>query len=227
MTESAQSTRAARRARRTRAWLSAYAGVAVAQVAGELFGVGWLSGPGQVVAMPVLASALVASGRHRHRTGRWLLIGLGFSWLGDVLGFAILIKIGFFLLAQLSYAVAFWPFRRRIARHRWVVPIYVVVVAALATLIGREAGPLVPAIITYSTALGLMAVLATGVNRVAGLGGAIFVVSDALIGLDTFVRTARVPESDALIMMSYLSAQLLLLGGVLLLQPTELGDAEP
>ncbi len=212
---------------RTRVWLVAYAVVAVAQVIGELFGVGPLSGVGLVLAMPVLGGALVASGRHRTRMGRWLLIGIGFSWLGDVLGFAILVKIGFFLLAQLSYVTAFWPLRRRIARHPWVLVIYVLVVAALATLIGRESGSLVPAIIVYGGALGLMAVLATGVNRVTGLGGAIFVVSDSLIGIDAFVSSAAVPQAGALIMVSYLGAQFLLVWGMLATGPTELSRPAP
>ncbi|MGI8459338.1 MAG: lysoplasmalogenase [Propionibacteriaceae bacterium] len=213
--------------RRTRVWLVAYLVVAAAQVVGELFRIGLLSGLGLVLAMPALAAVLLASGRHRTRMGRWVAIAIGFSWLGDVLGFVILAKIAFFLLAQLSYVAAFWPFRRRIVQHPWVLVVYVLVVAALAASIGRESGSLVPAIIGYGGALGLMAVLATGVNRIAGIGGAIFVVSDSLIGIDAFVSSVSVPQAGALIMVSYLSAQLLLLWGVLQLRPTELGRAGP
>lgn len=210
--------------RRTRAWLLAYVLVALTQVIAEALGAGVVSGVGLVVAMPVLIGALLSTGLQRERVGRLLLLGLTFSWLGDALGWFILIKIIFFLLAQICYVAAFWPYRRRMVRHPAALLAYVVVIAALVVAVGREAGWLVPAVILYGAALGLMAVLSTGVGRLAGLGGAVFVVSDAVLGVDTFVERWAVPGAGTVIMVTYLSAQLLLVLGVLQAMRTRPAD---
>lgn len=201
--------------RRTRVWLLAYVVVALSQVTAETLGAGTVSGIGLVVAMPVLIGALLTTGLQRERVGRWLLTGLVFSWLGDALGFLILIKIIFFLVAQICYVVAFWPYRRRMVRHPAALLAYVVVVAVLIVAVGMEAGWLVLAVVLYGVALGLMALLSTGVGRLAGLGGAVFVVSDAVLGVDTFVERWQVPGAGTLIMITYLTAQLMLVLGVL------------
>lgn len=201
--------------RRTRVWLLAYVLVALTQITAETLGAGAVSGIGLVIAMPVLIGALLTTGLQRERVGRWLLAGLVFSWFGDALGWFILIKIIFFLVAQICYVVAFWPYRRRMVRHPVALLAYVVVVAVLVVAVGLEAGWLVPAVVVYGVALGLMAVLSTGLGRLAGLGGAVFVVSDAVLGVDTFVERWQVPGAGTLIMVTYLTAQLLLLLGVL------------
>lgn len=78
----------------------------------------------QVVAMPLLALALLASTRApRAHLVRWTAVGLGLSWLGDsapkVAGeHSFLVMVGFFLLAQVAYVVAFWPRRTASLAHR-------------------------------------------------------------------------------------------------------------
>ena len=54
-----------------------------------------------------------------------------------------------------------------------------------------------------------MALLATGLGRAAGVGGAVFVVSDSLIALDAF-GTLTLPAHSVWVMATYLTAQLLL-----------------
>lgn len=201
--------------RRTRVWLLVYVLVLLTQITAEIVGAAAVSWIGLIVAMPVLIVALLTTGLHREPVGRWLLVGLVFSWFGDALGWFILIKIVLFLGAQICYLAAFWPFRRRMVHHPAALLAYVAVIALLVVVVGREAGWLVPAVVVYGVALGLMAVLSTGAGRLTGLGGAIFVVSDAVLGVDTFVERWQVPGAEALIMITYLTAQLLLVLGVL------------
>ena len=59
-----------------------------------------------------------------------------------------------------------------------------------------------------------MALLATGLGRLAAFGAAIFIVSDTLIAVTTFVVPGRLTMESFLIMATYLSAQLLIILGV-------------
>jgi len=74
---------------------------------------------------------------------------------------------------------------------------------------------LVPVLI-YGACLGTMAVLATGVNRLTAIGGAVFLVSDGLIALDAFVSGFDLPAEGFWVMATYVAAQVLIVAGVLL-----------
>ncbi|MEK8228812.1 lysoplasmalogenase [Oerskovia sp. M15] len=156
---------------------------------------------------------------------RWTLVALLFSWLGDSApdlssgDASFLTMVGFFLLAQLSYITAYWPSRGSGVRRRPVglVP-YALALVALVVLCAPHAGPLLVPVAIYGICLTLMAVLSIGVNRVAGVGGAIFLVSDALIALGAFVPGFEVPgplTSGFWVMLTYLAGQTLLVAGVL------------
>lgn len=176
----------------------------------------------QALLMPLLAALLVLrTAWPRTRLVRLTLLGLGLSWLGDTLprfvgdDAAFLVMVGCFLLAQLAYVAAFAPYARRAAwrRRPWLLAPYVLAYVGLAVACAPGAGALLGPVLVYGLCLVTMAALATGVDVRAGIGGAIFLVSDALIALDAFVPGLEV--SGAAIMVTYVVGQVLLVGGVL------------
>ncbi|WP_321575376.1 lysoplasmalogenase [Oerskovia douganii] len=161
----------------------------------------------------------------RSRLVRWTLVALTFSWLGDSApdlssgDASFLTMVGFFLLAQLAYVTAFWPLRARsvLRRPLLLVP-YALALVVLVALCAPHAGALLLPVVLYGVCLASMGVLSTGVDRVAGLGGAIFLVSDALIALGAFVPGFEVPgplSSGFWVMLTYLAGQALLAVGIL------------
>ena len=146
------------------------------------------------------------------------------SWLGDTApkladgDAAFLVMVGFFLLAQVAYIVAFLPFRATSVLHvrRPLLLLYLAVVVGLvAACVGGASDMLVP-VLVYGACLGTMAVLSTGVNRLTAVGGALFLVSDGLIALDAFVPGFGLPVQGFWVMATYLAAQVLIVAGVLL-----------
>lgn len=69
---------------------------------------------------------------------------------------------------------------------------------------------LLPAVALYALAIVVMAVLATGLGRLAGLGAAMFVGSDALIALSAF-GVVTLPGHDVWVMSTYIAAQTMLI----------------
>ena len=140
---------------------------------------------------------------------RWILVGLAFSLVGDV---ALLWPVqGFlaglvaFLLGHLSYLVALTR-RRRFLASRPAFGVWAIVAASV--LAGLWAG--VPAelrapVLVYVCALAAMAAQATSVWlarrgqadavrwRMVAIGGALFVLSDAILATDKFVGGVPMP----------------------------------
>jgi uncharacterized membrane protein YhhN len=201
--------------RPARAWLIAYAVVAVTDLVAELAHWNVVSLVALALAMPMLLGFLLTA-RPRDRLTTLVAIGLVFSWCGDVFGYAILIKIAFFLIAQLCYAGAFWPYRARsvLRRRPSLAALYGVAVVAIVVVVAPAAGVLAPAVTIYGATIGTMAVLATGISRLAAVGAAIFVVSDTIIAVTTFVIPGRLGIDSFLIMTTYLVAQGLIVLGV-------------
>mgnify|MGYP006374243281 CR=1 FL=1 len=147
--------------------------VAVLHLGAQLTGADDVADATQVLLMPLLAAALwLNTEAARGRLVTLTLVALGLSWLGDSApkltqgDTAFLIMIGFFLLAQVAYVMAFWPFRGRSVLNvgRPLLLGYVAVVVALVlACVGGAAGMLVP-VLVYGALLGTMAVLATGGN---------------------------------------------------------------
>lgn len=200
----------------------AFALVTAVHLVSQLLGQGQTADLIQVLLMPLLALVLLRATRApRSREVRLVLVALGFSWLGDTLprlaegDAALLTMIGCFLLAQLVYAAAFWPSRHRsvLGRPLALLP-YLLAGATIVGLSAREAGALLPAVGVYALAILAMAVLATGRGRVAAIGAAVFVLSDALIALDAF-GMLTLPAHAVWVMATYVAAQVLLVLGVL------------
>lgn len=215
-----------------RAAMAALGGIGIVHLLAQLVGSTVVAGVTQVLLMPLLALALWRGTRSpRGPLVRLTLLALGFSWLGDTIprfvdgdpGF--LGMLGSFLLAQLVYAVAFWPRRSRslLARPRAALP-YLLVAVAVVALSAPGAGVLLLAVVVYAAAICAMALLATGLGRTAGIGGAVFVVSDCLIALDAF-EVLTLPAHSVWVMATYLTAQVLLVLAVRGTASPSAGDA--
>lgn len=159
--------------------------------------------------------------------GRWLLLGLVLSLVGDILllprrpgpldDAAFTLGLLAFLGAQLTYIAAVLTLPRESPVWAGVALSVVVVAAAVGGVLlpravhePREWGP--PTL--YALALGLFAVLAWWSGHVTlALGASLFVVSDGLLAVDRFLRP--VPHGRLLVMVTYHLAQLLIVLGVL------------
>ena len=84
--------------------------------------------------------------------------------------------------------------------------LYFVVIAGLLVLTAPHSGRLAPALVAYGILLRLMAMLATGVHRLTGVGAAIFVSSHMSIAVFTFVFPDRFSVSGFVIISTYLVA---------------------
>lgn len=199
---------------------AAAATVSVVHLAAQLADHDAVSDVTQVLLMPAVAGWLVARtrGAPRTRLVKRVLVGLGLSWLGDTAprfldgdaGF--LTMVGFFLAAQAVYASAFWPLRRDSAAVRapWSLLAYAGAFALIVALCAPQAGALLPAVLVYACALVTTSVLAWGAGPVAGVGGVVFLASDAMIGLRAFAPSFDPPQQGFLIMATYIAAQVLL-----------------
>ncbi|MGW5238508.1 lysoplasmalogenase [Monashia sp. NPDC004114] len=177
----------------------------------------------QDLLMPLLALALaLAVPTPRGRLVNGTLVALGFSFLGDAApdlapdDSSFLVMVGFFLVAQVAYVVTFWPLRREsVAGRSWlyVVP-YAVAFVALVVACRAGAGSLFVPVVVYGLALSSMAVLSTGVSTLAGVGGAVFMASDALIALGEFTGL-DLPQHAFWVMLTYVVGQTLIVRGVM------------
>ncbi|GMA25755.1 hypothetical protein GCM10025864_35140 [Luteimicrobium album] len=90
--------------------------------------------------------------------------------------------------------------------------------AALAVLVAvcaPHAGSMLVPVLVYGAMLTVMAVLSTGLGRLAGLGGAVFFVSDGLIALGHFAGHPAGTAGSVAVMATYGVGQALLAAGVL------------
>ncbi len=172
---------------------------------------------------PATAAAPQAlPGTIRAHVVRYTALGLGFSFLGDTLpsfvpeDLGFLAMVGMFALAQATYCVAFWPLRAgSVLRRPLPVLGYTALGLGVMGACAAQAGPLLPVLPVYAGLMVGMAVLSTGVHRLAGAGALLFVISDAMIGLNTFAPWWHLPAQGFWVMLTYLSGQSLIVLGVL------------
>ena len=204
------------------AW-AAFAALALVHLVAQLAGADSTADVTQWFLMPVLAAALwLSTSAPRTRLVCTTLVALGFSWLGDTApdladgDTAFLLMVGFFLLAQIAYIVAFAPFTTAsvLRRHRRLVAGYVLAVVLLVVACAPGAGALLVPALVYGAALGTMAVLAAAVNRLVAAGGALFLLSDAMIALGAFADWFTPPAEGFWVMATYIAAQVLIVLGV-------------
>lgn len=169
--------------------------------------------------MPALtAFTLAASGRRKDT--RLPAAGMILGGLGDTALLAsdtaperwFIPGMGAFAAGHACYIAALV----RDGAHRGVRPrvaaVYAALWAGLLAVLWRGLGNLRGPVAGYSLLLVAMAALASGRNREAAAGGALFVLSDAIIALGLAEITA-VPRQESAVMPTYLAAQALLAAG--------------
>lgn len=168
----------------------------------------------QVLLMAFLALVLWISAKPpRSRFVKIALLALFFSWLGDTLPRFLDGDVGFlamiagFLLAQICYTIAFWPYRDLsiLKRPVLIVP-YAVAAIGLIVLCADGAGSLLIPVILYAAVIVGMAILSTGLGAYATVGAIIFLVSDALIALRAFADFT-LPVHGFIVMLTYAVGQ--------------------
>jgi uncharacterized membrane protein YhhN len=177
----------------------------------------------QDLLMPLLMwSLLAATSSPRSRLVRLVLVALGFSWLGDAApdlapeGTAFLVMVGFFLLAQATYITAFLPYwDRSVAGRRPLTTLpYAAAFVSLLALTRAGAGSLLVPIVVYGLALTTMAILSTALGPLAGIGGLVFMFSDALIAIEAFTDLELVAHGFW-VMLTYVVGQTLIVIAVI------------
>lgn len=191
---------------RTSTLLWVFAAVAVVElvaVAVDVRAVQWL-------AKPLLAPLLLAwLWRVRGRLDA-VAVGLVFATAGDVALLvsgqpAFLLGMACFLGTQIAFTTAFLRHRRPPVA---AVVGYLLLWAGANALLWGQLGALRLPVLGYSLALSVMAATATGVSRRAAVGGASFLVSDLLIGVDAAGTT--LPGHGLLVMTTYIGALVLI-----------------
>nr|WP_257908699.1 lysoplasmalogenase [Janibacter limosus] len=131
---------------------------------------------------------------------------------GSELGFMLM--LGAFLLAQLAYVAALYPFAdRSIARTRPVlIAPYAIALVVLLVVVTLGSG-FRWQVALYGIAIMTMAVPATGLDRVATIGAIIFVISDALIAVRAFADL-ELPLHGVWVMLTYVVGQTLLVAAI-------------
>ncbi len=160
---------------------------------------------------------------------RWLVVGLVFAWVGDVLLLVdgdlwFLGGIAAFAVMQVCYLVAFLrvPGIGLVRAWRVCVVPYALVWVGVNIAVWSDVGDLRIPVVIYSALAIAMALGALDVVlrlprrlgwRVAG-GGALFVVSDALIALTAFGPLDSGRGWDVAIMGTYIAAQAMIVTGL-------------
>ncbi|MGW1672649.1 lysoplasmalogenase [Streptomyces sp. NPDC002324] len=173
--------------------------------------------PGHTVAKPLLMP-LLAAYAYTRGAPRPLLAALLFGWGGDVLLLsdaepAFLAGMAAFAAGHVCYLVLFGRSDKP-GRLVYAVGYGLALIAAVASLWPGLPADLRLPVAGYSALLTTMAWAAARLGPVAGLGGALFVVSDMLIATGV-ADWPQPPRPELWIMLTYLAAQYLLVRGVL------------
>ncbi len=181
----------------------------------------------QLMIKPLLIPALMillVSITTTNRDKKLLLIGLFFSWMGDVWlmlqdhdGLFFMLGLVSFLITHIFYIVFFIRISSAQPSLLQQQPIWVLLVIGygitLAWLLFPHLGPLKIPVIIYATVLCSMLLSSIHVYRKVNtaaaryylLGAAFFVVSDSLLAINKFYQP--IPEAGILIMLTYCMAQ--------------------
>ncbi|MCX5196510.1 lysoplasmalogenase [Streptomyces sp. NBC_00249] len=179
---------------------------------------------GHVIAKPLLMPLLVAYVlTRRPRAPRLLVAALLFGWGGDLaLLFdaepAFLAGMGSFAAGHVCYLLLFGRGRTSPALGAAYA---LALVGTVALLWGDLPADLRIPVAGYSLLLTAMAYRSAALGRAAGIGGALFLLSDTLIATGV-AEWPQLPRPDFWIMATYLAAQYLLARGAV----TAAGSAE-
>lgn len=198
---------------RARALVAAYLTLGVADTAfaaTDVDGARWVT---KTLLMPVLIAFVCVAARPGTERVRGPAIGaLVGGFVGDV-GLLVdhdatfMVGMAGFAVGHVCYLIAFrrlggtFPARSAVG--------YLLAWAAMMALVWRGLDDLLVPVLGYSLLLTAMVVGAAGVSRRTAIGGALFLLSDAVIALG-IADVDLVPGQDAVVMPTYVAAQLLL-----------------
>lgn len=177
-------------------------------------------GTGQAVLKGTLMPALLLGAviTLRSRTPVLMVVGLIAATTGDVLltfDSDVLFLLGMlgFLVMQICYIIGFvrlgaW---HKVRARWWILVIYAIVWVATNAVVAPAAGALAVPIAVYSLSLVAMAAVSAGVSTRVGIGGLLFLISDALIGLG--LADLDFEGRGSVVMATYLVAQYLIITG--------------
>ncbi|MGW2477173.1 lysoplasmalogenase [Streptomyces sp. NPDC001665] len=197
--------------RHARPLLIAFLVACAADLVGVLTGPDWLHLGAKPLLMPLLAGYALA-----RRGPRLLIAALLCGWAGDVFllidsDLAFLVGMAGFAAGHVCYLVLFGR-----ARGALIPALaYAVVLTVFLVLLwdGLPAGLRIP-MAGYSLLLTAMAYRSGVLGRYAAAGGALFLLSDALIATG-IADWPQLPASGFWVMLTYVAAQLLLTLGAL------------
>jgi uncharacterized membrane protein YhhN len=201
-------------------WLTAYAVVAAANVACAWFNTSPWDTITKTLLMPLLVGYVWTSLKHPFGpSDRLIVVALFFSWLGDLAlepsgDMFFYSGLGMFALAQIAYLLAFNGIQGiRRGWSKWMAIPYVIWWITLVVMLAPKMGVLVVAVAIYGALLLGMAATSWRVSVTSGFGGLFFAVSDSLIALTSLQKIIDIGHSGALIMVTYVFGQLLLVLG--------------
>lgn len=166
--------------------------------------------------MPLLLGFVVTGpGLRLNRSMPLLAAGLVFAFVGDValLGDGdvwFLTGMLGFLVMQLCYLTGFFRLgaRQTLRERRWVMVVYPLIYVIAIVGLASALGVMVIPIAIYGFFLMSMAMTSMSLGTLFGVGGTLFMLSDALIGVS--VAFGSFPGSSFIIMATYIVAQYLI-----------------
>lgn len=176
----------------------------------------------KVIPIAILVWAVLRTEPSSTRT--ILLFALLLSGCGDLLlAFdKFIYGVAAFLIAQLSYALIFKSYWKSFI-NRWPITLLLFVyMLVMAWLLLTKLGELTAPVMAYLVAIAMMGFLAINSSlpmRWAVLGAMVFIVSDSLIAVNKFLYA--IPFESYWIMISYYSAQFMLVTGLLRAENTK------
>lgn len=188
--------------------------------AANLTAVGFDSLIGEWLTKPALTLALIwyllAAGGLKRPTSVLMVVGLAAACVADsallIAGdLAFLVGMGFFLIMQLLYIRSMWRLKAFSRVNPALAIAYLLVVGGYVVVMWPKLGDLAAPMLGYGLALTTMAVLASGLNVRAGIGGALFFVSDLTIGLG--IGGFDFAQRGLVVMSTYIAAQFLIVSG--------------
>ncbi len=157
----------------------------------------WLAKP---IASTLFVVTALLAGALATSFGQLILLGLLFSWLGDVFLISkrqlfFMAGLGSFLLAHVAYSGAF------LLQPQAIMPLSLaaIVMVVFAVIVLRWLWPHLPpnfrpAVVAYLVAISVMVVLASGTVAAAGVqlivGAVLFTVSDIFVARERFVLSS-------------------------------------
>ncbi|MGY5764215.1 lysoplasmalogenase family protein [Brachybacterium sp. DNPG3] len=210
----------------TTLWV-AYALTALIHVGAIVGGADLLRNSSQTLFAPLLLGILLTAAPRITRSVALLSAGLVCSFIGDTAGQitgangAQAVTVLSFLVTLACYAAAMlpvWLRRRDPMRMALAIPYGAVVIGLFVACRDGAAGML-PLVALYAVVLASAAFLAAGINTLTWTGGTLFLLSSSVLAIEWFLPGAALSFSALLVMITYVSAQALLIAGMVRAMP--------